>query len=227
MEGPQVGDLRQCRTEARLAALVRDARPVERLAAVRRHLAVWLVVAVASSGSLVLAFGLRPDLADRLSEERFRMELGAALATSIMAAVAALSAVRPGRPWWERWLGLPPLMVWLATLGEGCWRWLVARDARSSFEIDPVCLPYIMLIGFIPATALVMLVRKGAPVHPRLALFNAALAAAALGAAALRLFHQQDASVMILVWQVGSVAVLALMGGALGRSMLRWPHEAK
>lgn len=220
-------DRQERETEARLIDLVRDAQPVRRLPSVARHLALWLAVAIVSSGALVAAFGLRPDLMVRLSETRFVLELGGAIATSVLAAVAALSAARPGRPLWERWLGVPPLMVWLATLGDGCWRWLVSIDTSASFKIDPVCLPYIVLIGLIPVTALVMLLRQGAPVHPRLALLNAALAAAALGAASLRLFHQQDASVMILVWQFGSVAAISAVGALLGRSLLRWPHDAR
>lgn len=219
-------DCRQRETEVRLAALVRDARPVERLPGLRWHLSAWLVVSVVTSVPLVVALGLRPDLADRLSQARFLAEFGAALATSVLAAIAALSAARPGRAWWERWLGLPPLVVWVATLGEGSWRWLTSADPGASFAIDPSCLPYIVLIGLVPAIALVTLVRKGAPVYPRLALLNATLAASSLGAAALRLFHQQDMSVMILVWQVGAVVVLSAVGGALGCSLFRWPHEA-
>lgn len=219
-------DWRQRETEVRLAALVRNARPVERLPGLRWQLAAWLLVSIVSSVALVMAFGLRPDLAEKLSQARYLAELGAALATSVLAAIAALSAARPGRAWWERWLGLPPLVFWLATLGEGSWRWLTSADPSAAFACDPICLAYIVLIGFVPAIALVILVRKGAPVHPRLALFNASLAAASLGAAALRVFHQQDMSVMILVWQVGAVAVLSAFGGALGCSLFRWPHEA-
>lgn len=216
----------QRQTEATLAALVGDARPVRRLPGVGRHLTWWLIVSVVSTGALVLAFGLRPDLSDRLRDMRFVLELGAALGASVLAAISALCATRPGYPQWVHWLGVPPLMIWFATLGEGCWRWLASTAPGASFKIDPSCLPYIAVIGIVPATALMMLLRRGAPVHPRLALFNAALAAAALGAAAVRLFHQQDASVMILVWHAGAVGVLAAVGALLGRSLFRWPHEA-
>ncbi len=68
--------------------------------------------------------------------------------------------------------------------------------------------------------------RRGAPIAPVSAALLASLAAASLGAAALRLFHMQDASVMVLVWQLGSVAVLAVTGALMGRSVLRWPQES-
>jgi hypothetical protein len=40
----------------------------------------------------------------------------------------------------------------------------------------------------------------------------------------LRLFHEQDASVMVLVWQFGSVVLLASLGALTGRRLLRWPE---
>ena len=51
-----------------------------------------------------------------------------------------------------------------------------------------------------------------------------ALAAAAMGATALRLFHAQDASAMILAWQFGAVALLAGFGALMGRHILPWPE---
>ncbi|MGD9805064.1 MAG: NrsF family protein [Hyphomicrobiaceae bacterium] len=50
-----------------------------------------------------------------------------------------------------------------------------------------------------------------------------ALAVAALSATVLRLTHLPDASKMVLVWQVGSVAVLTLLAALFGRSLLPWP----
>jgi hypothetical protein len=49
-----------------------------------------------------------------------------------------------------------------------------------------------------------------------------ALAAAALGNVGLRLFHPQDASLMILVWQFGSVALLSIRAGWGGHRILDW-----
>jgi len=48
------------------------------------------------------------------------------------------------------------------------------------------------------------------------------LAAAGLGNFGLRFFHQQDASVMVLVWQVGTVFLLTMLAGWAGRLILEW-----
>lgn len=92
---------------------------------------------------------------------------------------------------------------------------------------DPACFGYIALIGFLPALVLLWMLRRGMPLAPRWTTLLAGLAAAGLGNFALRLFHMQDAALMVLVWQVGSVALLALLAGLAGRRLLPWvAHNA-
>jgi hypothetical protein len=110
-------------------------------------------------------------------------------------------------------------------LGEGCWQTFAASGAEGlSFRIDFVCLPSILLVGILPGAVILKMIRQGAPIAPTTTTALATLAAAALGATALRLFHEQDASVMVLVWQFGSVVLLASLGALTGRRLLRWPE---
>ncbi len=51
---------------------------------------------------------------------------------------------------------------------------------------------------------------------------TAALAVAAIAATALSLFHDIDATIMILMWNIGVAAVLVAAGGAYGRILLAW-----
>jgi len=48
------------------------------------------------------------------------------------------------------------------------------------------------------------------------------LAVAAITATALSLFHNHDATVLILVWNLGTTALIMGPGALFGRSMLRW-----
>jgi hypothetical protein len=48
------------------------------------------------------------------------------------------------------------------------------------------------------------------------------LAIAAVTAFALSLFHDLDATVMILVWNLGVAALIATLSSFFGRSMLTW-----
>jgi H+/Cl- antiporter ClcA len=58
--------------------------------------------------------------------------------------------------------------------------------------------------------------------YPRTTLALAALAVAALGNLGLRVYHLGDASIMVLVWHFGSVVMLSLIAGLIGKLLLNW-----
>lgn len=82
----------------------------------------------------------------------------------------------------------------------------------------------IVAISIVPALLIYIMIRRAAPIAPITTTALATLAAAALAAAALRLFHPQDVSIMVLVWQFGSVALLAGLGALFGQYLLPWPR---
>lgn len=212
-------------TEDLIRALAADATPVKRLVRPGRRTITWLTISVVYIAAVVLFMGLRPDLSTKLAEPRFLVEVGAAFLTSIMAAAAAFCAGCPGRPLWERLAPLPFLAIWLGSLGEGCWRdWVGSGPDGLTLQLDFLCFPTIVAVSIAPAVLIFSMLRQGAPIAPVATTALGTLAAAALAAAGLRLFHPQDASVMVLVWQFGSVAALAGVGALFGRRLLRWPH---
>ena len=87
-----------------------------------------------------------------------------------------------------------------------------------------MCLPVIALVGAGPALVMAVMIRRGAPLYPHLAVGLGGLAAAALGNVGLRFFHPVDASFMVLVWQFGSVALLAIVCGLIGPRLHKWQH---
>lgn len=217
---------REIDTEAFVGALADCATPVRRLRSPHARMATWFGLSILYAAAVVAIMGLRPDIGDRLHEPKFLVEFGAALMTSMLAAGAAFCAGCPGRPLWERFAPLPALAVWLGSLGAGCWDgWLTHGPDGLRVVPDLACFPYIVMVAVVPAILILAMIRRGAPIAPISATMLASLAAASLGAAALRLFHDQDASVMVLVWQIGSVALLTTIGALLGRSFLRWPQS--
>lgn len=210
-------------TDELIRALTADAKPVRRLAHPAVRATVWMMLSVAYVAAYLWVVGLRPDLPVVLADTRFQIEVGAALLTSMMAAAAAFCAGCPGRPLWERFAPFPFLAVWLASLGEGCWRqWVQSGPDGLALQIDLTCFLNITMVSIFPAVVILIMIRQGAPLAPMSTTGLATLAAAALGAAALRLFHDQDMSVMLLVWQLGTVLLLAGIGFLLGRLVLHW-----
>jgi hypothetical protein len=215
-------------TNALIQELVNSAAPVERLRAPWVRMLIWLALSVPFLATviwLLMPSDINPvaTIADR----RFLIEEAALLVTALTAALAAFASVVPGYDRRILLIPLLPLAVWLASLGEGCWRNWVALGANGlTLRPDWDCLPPAILIGIVPSIAMVMMLRRGAPLLPRVSIALATLAVAALANLGLRLFHVGDASVMVLFWHLGGAAVLAGLAAVAGRRVLYWRHAA-
>lgn len=204
-------------------ALAEEAQPVRRLRPPFVRMAMWLLLSSLWVALIVAVMGVRTDLDTRLVDTRWLIEQGATLFTGLMAAVAAFCAVVPGRPRWERALPLLPASLWLGALALGCYQaWVATGDLMAQFAPDWQCFPGIVVTGFGPAVLMVLMLRRGAPISPRISIALGALAASAIADFGLRLFHPQDVSIMVLVWQVGTVFLLSAIAGMSGRTILRW-----
>lgn len=203
--------------------LVDDVRPVRRLSKPWVRVAVWLAITIPYLLAVILMMSPRPDLSDKIMETRFQIEQSLALGAGVAAAFAALTSVIPG---WSRWpiLAIAALVIgWLAMLSGGCVSdWVRYGEDGLVLRPDWICFPAIAMSGAVPAIAMVAMLRQGAPLKPGLSIALAGLAAAAIGNFGLRFFHPQDAGLMVLVWQFGSVIVFSLLAGLFGRRMLRW-----
>ncbi|MGC8523284.1 MAG: NrsF family protein [Acidibrevibacterium sp.] len=205
-----------------VAALAADLRPVRRIAPVWWRTLMWLLISLPAVGLVAWQAGLRPDLAARFMETRFLLTEIAALLTALSGCYAALCAALPDQPGWKLALPLAPLALWLGTLGVQCWDvFLRLGPAGLALSGDAMCLSAIAEGGLAPALVMVVLLRRGGGFRATHACLCGGLAAAALGAAALRLYYRQDAAIMVIVWQLGSVALLSLVAAIFGRFFLR------
>lgn len=205
-----------------VVALAADLRPVRRIAPVWRRTLLWLLISLPAVGLVAWQAGIRPDLAARLMETRFLLTEMAALLTALTACYAALGAELPDQPGWTLALPLAPLALWLGTLGVQCWD-VFLRLGPSGLVLteDTMCLQAIAEGGLVPALVMVVLLRRGGGFRATHACLCGGLAAAALGAAALGFYHVEDAAIMVIVWQLGAVALLSLLAALLGRIFLR------
>jgi hypothetical protein len=204
----------------RLAEIREPARP---LAPPWRRTANWLAFAVPSIVLVVAVMSPRPDLIAKVGDARFLIEQTGALLTALTAAVAAFAITVPGFE--RRVLLLPviPAVAWLGTLTQGCLRdWIEFGADGLSLQPDWSCFPSIVLVGSVPAVAIAIMLRRGAPLRPHATTALGGLAAAGLGDFGLRFFHTQDASLMVVVWQVGTVVILSALAAMAGRYLLSW-----
>jgi hypothetical protein len=210
-------------TEQFIRQLAEQAVPVRKLPRPYTRAAVWIALSVAYIGLVLLIMPVRHDLLSRLHDPLFVTEQLSGLATGIAAALAAFITIVPGYD--RKWAILPllPLAIWLGSLGPGC------IDELNQFGIqglplrhNPWCVPFIVLLGAIPAVAMVVMLRRGAPLTPHLTAALGGLAAAGLANVGVRIIHPEEVSVMLLVWHVGAVMAISTLAGSTGEHFLNW-----
>ncbi len=207
-------------TNELIQRLVRHARPIRSLPAPFWRTVGWLAIALPAAAVVVALEGPRDDLAEKLVDIRFLAEQAAALASAATAATAAFTMVIPGQNRRLAFLTLIPIAVWLGSLGQRALdTWLANGDAFD-LTVDWGCVPGIITAGAVPGLAMIMMLRRGVPLAPHLTMLLGAFASAAVGSVGLRLFHPQDAGLMVLVWQFGSVMLLSTLAAWSGRRIL-------
>jgi hypothetical protein len=210
-------------TDRLIRGLAASATPVRPLPPPWPRTAGWLALSIPYLALVTLIASPEYDLSAKATDVRFLTEQTASLATAVTAAAAAFATTVPG--YGRKWLLLPalPFAVWLASLGLGCLQdWLRFGPEGLSLRTDWDCFPFVVLVGAIPALAMALMLRRGAPLTPHTTAALGGLAAAGLGDFGLRLFHAQDVSIMVLVWHVGAVVALAALAGWMGRHLLNW-----
>ena len=210
-----------------IESLVARAAPVQRLRPPLARAVGWLLFAALILALLAVSHGVRPDLELRLQQPAFAVGIAASLLTGVLAAIASFAASVPDRS--RRWLLLPvpALLVWLATVGYGCLTaWVSIGPGGISLGETARCFATLVLVGAPLSLAMLVMLRYAALLSPTPVAITGSLAVAAMTSTALSLFHPLDATVMILIWNVGVAALLVGLGGLYGRRMFSWvaPH---
>jgi len=199
------------------------ATPVRRLRPPLLRAALWLLLAGLVLLALATVFGARPDLALRLRDPSFALALAGSLSTGILAAIAAFYLSLPDRS--RLWLLLPApaLALWVATIGYGCltdWVRIGPGGVRLGTTLE--CFATLLIASVPLSAALFVMLRHTARLHPTMVGMMGGLASAGVAATALSLFHELDATVMVLVWNLGAAALIVALGGIFGRRIFGW-----
>jgi hypothetical protein len=197
--------------------LVECATPVQRLRPPPMRAALWLTFAGLIIALLAIGHGVRPDLAQRLQQPTFAMNMASALATGILAAMAAFAISLPDRSRWWLALPLPALAAWISTIGYGCFTdWISIGPDGIRFGEELRCLALLVLTSVPLAIVLAVMLRYAAMLRNGAVAMMGGLAVAAITATALSLFHDHDATVMILIWNLGTATLITGVGCLVG-----------
>ena len=206
-----------------IASLAANATPVRRLRPPAMRAASWLLLAAVVLTLLAINQGIRPDLAQRLREPTFATGLAAPLLTGVLAAAAAFLVSLPDRSRLWLLLPVPALVLWLSNIGYQCLvQWIDIGPDGVSLGEAARCFATLVLTSLPLSLAMLVMLRYAAPLRPTAVILTGSLAVAAITATALSLFHTVDATLMILMWDLGTAALFVALAGVFGRRMFRW-----
>lgn len=210
-------------TEALIETLAAEARPVRVLAPpLKRALALLGLAAVAGAAAIML-MGDMDGLADRYAgrESMMWLEMAAMLTTGLIAVTGAFFMAVPGRS--RRWLlaPLPPLLIWIALSGMGCWRVLEQDGVGDlAFGHGMDCLVFILGTSLAVGPILVWRLSRARPIEPLPVALLAGLGTASLSAFLLSFFHPFAVTFVDLGVHLVAVALVVGALAALNRRAL-------
>ena len=195
--------------------------PVRRLRGPMTRAARWLLLASMVTVLLVVAHGVRPDFWQCLLDQSFVVCTAASIATGISATVAAFLLGLPDRSRAWALLPLPALAVWLSAIGYQCLtNWVALEPDGLRWGEAARCFSTLVMTSLPLAITFLVMLRHAAPLRPALAALTAGLSVAAITATAMSLIHNPNASVMILVWNLGTVVIVIGASGTIGRRFI-------
>jgi len=221
--------LQTARTRALVQRLLDEAAPVRRLRTPVARLGLWLIV-VATVAGAVMGLGLigvRPDLRVRLRDPVYLLEMTALAVAAMSMAAGAFQEAVPGYE--VRWplrrialgLGLVPAGLWLLQPVHG-------ELAVTQFIATGIgCAWRTVALATLPSCALLIGIRRGAPLAPGRAGALAGGAAFLTAALLMRIDCPLDERLHLLVWHALPVAGGAGLAGVIGFVWLRrWRPRA-
>jgi hypothetical protein len=203
--------------------LVANAAPVRRLRSPLLRAGLWLLLALLIVGLLALTHGVRSDLLEQFARPAFAVSTAGALATGILAAIAAFITSLPDRSRLWALLPVPALLVWISTIGYGCltdWVSVGPEDAHMGEAVR--CFATLLLTSVPLSIVMAVMLRNAAIVSAPSVILCGSVAIAAITSAALALLHDLDATMMVLIWTLGTAVLISSLGAAFGRKLLLW-----
>lgn len=201
-----------------IESLTANLVPVRRLRPPLVRAACWLALAALVLVLLGIAEGVRPDLAQRVHDGNFLASLAGAVATGILSALAAFLLSLPDRSRLWLLLPVPALALWLSTIGYQCLTgWVSLSPEGVRLGEAARCFATLVLTSLPLSLALLVMLRRAAPLRPLGVTLTGSLAVGAIAATGLSLFHDLDATMMILAWNFGTAGLFVALAGVFGR----------
>ncbi len=209
-------------TERLIERLAANAGPVRRLRPPIQRAALWLLAVAAAAGIAIAGFADLDAFARRAQDPQLVLDMIATLATGVGAVLAAFELSLPDRaPGWAL-LPLPPLAVWIATSGYGCYRhWIAFGPDGWELGESTHCFRFILSASVPLGISLLLLLRRARPLAPVRVATVGGLGVAAIAACLLQFFHPFDVTLLDLSVHVVAIAIVISVASLWARSSER------
>jgi hypothetical protein len=214
------------KTDELIDRLGRDVTVTRPLPTPGMRTAVWMVWAVGFL--IVVAVMMLATMSSALvmPTPLFLVQQSAALITGIMAARAAFVSVIPGTRNRTRVMPAIGAAAWGGSL---LWAGVLDLQASGTLGVtsqtDWPCVASMTLGGLAVGAPLVWMLRRGAPLTPRVTACLGALAALSLVNIEACLTRPHAFALTVLLWHGGTVAAIATLCVLMSHRWLRWPDK--
>lgn len=205
-----------------IKTLTNAAQPVRAIRSPFVRTTYWLLIAAAVLILLLAEHGLRSDIVSQLRNPLFLVGTAASFLTSVLAARSCLIASLPDRSRFHLLLPLPPLAVWMATVGYGCltnWVSYEAGGLRMGTVVQ--CFATVLLVSLPLSISMFVMLRHTVRLRPTFVTLVAGLAVAGMTSTAMALLYRLDATIMNLIWNLGTAALIVIFKAIFGRRVLK------
>lgn len=213
------------RTDDLIDTLASNLPQVRRLRPPLARAMSWLALASAVLALLATHQGIRPDLWECLQDRSFVSTLAGAILTGITGVIAAFMLSLPDRS--RKWIALPvaPLVFWVTHIGYQCLTsWVSFDPAGMTLGETTRCFATLVFTSLPLSAALLLMLKYAVFVRPMAVALVGGLAVSGLTAVALSLFHVLDASILIVMWNLGTAVFIVGLSSLLTKRYVGHPR---
>ncbi len=209
-------------TDQMIAALCNDLKPVDKFIH-PLHMAIGLSAGVLFYvGCVSLIMGCRKDLAEKFVQPMFLFEIGFVLLIGFCSMLAACWLRYPDGKQQRLIQSVPVALICAFFI------WVVLRFKRESYawvtesEWWRYCFTEAFLVGFLPALAVVLVLRRSATIAPVRMMTMAMVAITALGWVGLRSTCGMDYAAQVFVVQNLPFVLAGGVAAMLAKRLFKW-----
>lgn len=183
----------------------------------------WFLLLTIYFAALVLFYGHRSDLLEKINQPAFLIEIIFLILTVITATFAASFLALPDlnqKPY-IRFLPLIPLAFLSLMLIYGIFNFSTISFVECLKSGHSVCFTHLIFYSIIPALIMFWKVKKAAPIKFYWSGLMIGLAVASFGYLMLRLVEKSDEPELLLMWHFVPIFVIMIMGMIAGKILLK------